>query len=193
MAQSQFNGVGTHGDARAVWNANAVDAEARLTAITGSTLGFEDANNSGSPIAISADTWSIIPNDAAGPFSNTTYLPSGVTSMFDGGTGQIDPTQLALGDAALVRNDFSLTPSINGAHIQFRYTLGAGGGSYTLEHQLGTMSNGGGVPYRFQFTDLIYMGDTNTRDNHIGLEVKCSEAATLANSGSVVQLVRRAV
>ena len=144
-------------------------------------------------VTVAADTWTVIPNNGAGAFSNTSYLPSGVTSLFDGSTGKIDPTQAALGDDLLVRNDFSLTPSINGAHVQFRYTLGTGGGSYTLEHQLGTMSNGGGVPYRFQFTDLIYMGDTNTRDNQIGLEIKCSEAATLTNSGSVVQLLKRGI
>ena len=35
MAQQTFNGVGTHGDARAIWNANATDAESRLGAIAG--------------------------------------------------------------------------------------------------------------------------------------------------------------
>ena len=33
MAQNTFNGSGTHGDARAVWNGNATDAETRLATL----------------------------------------------------------------------------------------------------------------------------------------------------------------
>ncbi len=156
--------------------------------------GFEDANDattSGTPISLSPDTWTTVTNDAAGAFSNTSYLPSGITSLFNGSTGNIDPTQLQLGESILVRNDFQVTPTVNGAFLEFRYQLGTGGGAYTLPKPLGTLSNGGGVAYRFQFTDLIYMGDTNTRDNEIGLQVRCSEAASLINSGSVVLAIRR--
>lgn len=152
--------------------------------------GFEDSNDATGAVTLTADTWTPIPNDGGGAFSNTAYLPLGVPTLFDTASGDIDPRALDLGDSIVVRNDFTLTPTINGAHIQFRYTLGAGLGAYTLEHQLGTMSNGGGVSYRFQFSDLVYMGDTNTRDNLIGLEVKCSEDASLVNAGSVVQLLR---
>ena len=157
--------------------------------------GFEDANDASTasvPISLNQGSWTAIPNDAAGSFSNTAYLPGGISSLFDGATGKIDPTELTLGEAILVRNDFTVTPSVNGAYVQFRYTLGSGGGAYTLAHQLGSLSNGGGVPYRFQFTDYFYMGDENTRSNLIGLEVQCSESATMVNAGSVVQALRRA-
>lgn len=153
--------------------------------------GFEDSNDTSGDVAIASDVWTAIPNDGAGPFSSTDYLPEGVATLFDASTGKVDPRELQLGDTLFVRNDFTVTPTVNGAHLQFRYTLGDGAGAYTLEHQLGTTSNGGGVPYRFQFTDLIYMGDTNTRDNQIGLEVKCSEEASLTNAGTVVQLLGR--
>lgn len=156
--------------------------------------GFEDANDSvtaGSPIALVADTWTSLTNDAGGGFSNTAYLPSGITSLFNGTTGKIDPTQLALGEAILVRNDFTITPNVNGAFAEFQYTLGTGGNAYTLPVPLGTLSNGGGIAYRFQFTDFIYMGDTNTRDNEIGLQVRCSEEGSVVNAGSAVWSLRR--
>lgn len=157
--------------------------------------GFEDANDSVTavtPISLSADVWTTLTNDAGGGFSNTAYLPHGITSLFNGTTGQIDPTELALGEAILVRNDFTITPTVNGAFAEFQYTLGAGGNAYTLPRPLGTISNGGGIAYRFQFTDLIYMGDTNTRDNEIGLQVRCSEDASVVNAGTVVWSLRRA-
>lgn len=172
--------------------AKTIDSSGNL--VTPSLPGFEDANDattSSTPISLSPDTWTTVTNDAAGSFSNTSYLPSGITSLFNGSTGKIDPTQLQLGESILVRNDFQITPTVNGAFLEFRYQLGTGGGAYTLPKPLGTLSNGGGVAYRFQFTDLIYMGDTNTRDNEIGLQVRCSESASLVNNGSVVLAIRR--
>ena len=190
MAQSTFNGSGTHGDARAIWNGNATDAETRLAALEGAQ-GFEDANDTTGDVSVPADTWTVVPNNGAGPFSNNSYLPVGVTQLIDTGAGKFDPTELELGDMILVRNDFTVTPNINGAYLEYRYTLGTGGGAYTLPTQLGTLNNGAGIPYRFASRiDEIYMGDTNTRDNLIGLEVRCSEPATLNNAGSVVSVVK---
>ena len=37
------------------------------------------------------------------------------------------------------------------------------------------------------------MGDTNTRDNPIGLEVKLSAGGELVNAGSVITVLRRTV
>lgn len=190
MAQSTFDGNGTHGDARAIWNGNATDAETRLAALEGAQ-GFEDANDTTGDVAVAADTWTVVPNNGAGPFSNNSYLPAGITQLIDTGAGKFDPTELDLGDIIIIRNDFTITPSINGAYLEYRYTLGTGGGAYTLPTQLGTLNNGAGIGYRFAArVDKIYMGDTNTRDNLIGLEVRCSEPATLNNAGSVVSVIK---
>jgi hypothetical protein len=76
--------------------------------------------------------------------------------------------------------------------LEFRYQLGNGGGLYTLETNLGRLDNGSGKNYRFSLkSDLIYMGDTNTRDNPISLQVKLSTNGTLLNAGTVVQLIKR--
>ncbi len=190
MAQQEFDGDGTHGEARLIWNGNATDAESRFQGLEGKQ-GFEDANDTTGAVAIAADTWTSIPNNGAGPFSNDTYLPSGINQLIDTTVGKFDPTELELGDMILIRNDFTVTPSINGAYLEYRYTLGTGAGAYTLPTQLGTLSNGAGIPYRFASrVDEIYMGDTNTRDNLIGLEVRCSEPATLVNAGSVVSVLK---
>ena len=190
MTQSTFDGNGTHGDARAIWNANGVDAESRLSSLEGSQ-GFEDGNDTTGDVVLVADTWTAVPNDGAGAFSNDAYLPAGISTLFDFTVGKFDPTELKLGDVLLVRNDFTITPSVNGAYLEYRYTLGTGGGAYTLPTQLGTLSNGAGVPYRFASrVDKIYMGDANTRDNLIGLEVRCSEPATLNNAGSAATALK---
>ena len=165
-----------------------------LASIPGSgvTSGWIDYNDTTGDVPMLADTWTTIPNNGAGQFSNSTYPPAGVNQLLNTSTGSIDVSQLSLGDFILIRNDFTVTPTINNSSLEFRYTLGAGLGAYTLEQSLGRLDRGSGVPYRFALRiDSIYMGDTNTRDNPIGLQVKCSSDATLNNAGLVIEVVKR--
>ena len=50
---------------------------------------------------------------------------------------------------------------------------------------------GAGVADRIvSATDYIYMGDTNTRDSFIKIQIRCTAAATVNNAGSVMQVLR---
>ena len=67
-----------------------------------------------------------------------------------------------------------------------------GGGAYTLEKIIGRLDSGSGIGYRRSLVpDMIYMGDTNTRDYHIGLEVRLSAGGTLVNAGSAIQVIKQ--
>ena len=155
-------------------------------------MDYNDTSTSSTPITLVADTWTTIPNDGLGAFTNKTYKPNGnVTELMDTSTGAIDPSGLNLGDVILIRNDFAVTPSTNNASLQFRYQLGTGAGLYTLEKRLGRLDEGSGIPYRESISvDKIYMGDTNTRDNPISLQVKLSTSGTLVNAGTSISVVR---
>ena len=154
--------------------------------------GFIDYNNTDSPTSITADTWTTLPNDGLGAFSNSTYAPTGVSQFIDTSTGAIDVSDLELGDTVLIRNDFSVTPNTNNALLEFRYQLGTGAGAYTLETVMGRLDDGSGKAYRFALKpDLIYMGDANTRDNPISLQIRLSTNGTVSNAGSVIQLIRK--
>ena len=161
---------------------------------TNQKQGFIDYNDNSTalnPLVLAEDTWVAIPNDGLGAFTNKNYLPTNVTELMDTTTGKIDPTQLQLGDIIIIRNDFTVIPQTNNASLRFRYTLGGGAGAYTLEKRLGRLDEGSGIEYRFSLaTDKIYMGDANTRDNHIGLEVKSSTPATLVNAGTVISVMK---
>lgn len=157
-------------------------------------IGFEDANDTSTastPINLTPDTWTALPNDGLGSFSNKSYLPGGITRLFNPSTGKIDPTELELGSYLLVRADWTVNPTINGAFVEYRLTLGNGGNAYALPVFSTSLANGGGKDYRFTPLSYVYMGDTNTRNNEIGLEVKCSELATLTVAGMAIQAARR--
>lgn len=158
----------------------------------GRVVGFMDYNDTTGSVVVPADTWATIPNNGLGAFTNKTYPPHNVTELMDTSTGEIDPTELELGDVLWIRNDFTVTPQINNTSLDFRYVLGNGGGEYTLEQQLGRLDRGAGVGYRFSLRiDEIYMGDANTRDNLITLQIKCSGASTLVNAGSAITVGKR--
>ncbi len=106
-------------------------------------------------------------------------------------SGAIDPTELTLGNTILIRNDYVVTPGTNNTLLEFRYTLGTGGGAYTLEKIIGRLDSGSGNPYRFSLVpDLIYMGDLNTINNPIAIQVKLSANGTLVNAGTVIQVIK---
>jgi hypothetical protein len=154
--------------------------------------GFVDYNDTTGSFSITADTWTDLPNNGLGAFTNKAYKPTGVTELMDTSTGYLDVTELDLGDAILIRNDYTITPNTNNCQLRFRYSLGTGAGTYTLEKIIGRLDSGSGQPYRFSLTpDEIYMGDTNTRDNPIKLQIFCSSDATVTNAGSVIQVVKR--
>ena len=157
----------------------------------GDISGFMDYNDTTGDVAMTADTWTDVPNNGAGAFTNKTYPPTGVSELLDVATGKIDPTELDLGDSMFIRLDVTVTPTINNSRLEMQFTLGGGGGEYTLPLDSTRLDDGSGKGYRFVREFKIYMGDTNTRDNPIGLQVKCSSAATLNNAGVAITVVNR--
>ena len=157
---------------------------------SGVGYGFIDYNDTTGSIDLTEDTWTDIPNNGAGAFTNKDYKPDGVDELIDTNTGYITVSDLDLGQTILVRNDYSVNPNTNNALLQFRYVLGGGAGEYTLEKSIGRLDSGSGKDYRFALEpDMIYMGDDNTRLNPIKLQVKLSTGGTLTNAGSVIQLL----
>ena len=156
--------------------------------------GFIDYNDTSTAggVPISANTWTDLPNDGLGVSTNDNFPPSGVTTLMDNLTGYLDTSDLVLGDTLLIRNDFIITPSANNSLLSFRYVLGNGINEYHLEKVVNRLESGAGVDYRESLiSDLIYMGDANTRDNPIKLQIKLSKSGTFINNGTVIQLVKR--
>lgn len=153
---------------------------------------YNDTSTSTTPLSLVADTWTTIPNDGAGAFTNLSYLPSGVTSLMNTSTGAFDFSELALGDNCFIRNDFTVNPNTNNALLELRYQLGSGANIYTLETIIGRLDSGSGQPYRFSLSpDMIYMGDLNTKDNPIILQLKLSTNGSVVNAGSSIGVVKR--
>jgi len=163
--------------------------------IKGAITGFGDYSDAGtaiSPVTLSANTWTDMPNNGLGPFTNLNFLPDGVSTLLDVSTGYLDLAELALGDSVIIRNDFTVTPNQNRANLNFRYELGNGVGLYTLDYFVGRLDSGAGLQYRYNlYTHLIYLGDDNTRNNPIKLQLNLSKNGSFVNNGSAIQILKR--
>lgn len=159
----------------------------------GGFVDYNDVTTQSTPITLPDSTWTTLTNDGAGTFTNTGYAPSGVTSMMDTLTGEIDCTQLALGDRLIVRPDFIVTPSINNSTLRFRFLLGEDpSGQYPLPTTLPRLDSGSGIPYQHAGVGyFVYMGDTNTRDNPIALQLYLEGGGTVVNNGVSIGVEKR--
>ena len=152
---------------------------------------YNDTSTTATPLVLTANTWTTIPNNNAGAFTNTAYLPDRCTRLMNP-AGQILVDELDLGDFLHIRNDFKINPSVDNGIVDFRYQLGTGADAYELETLKGRLDDGSGKDYRFNLgTDFIYVGDLNTRDNPITIQVKLSVDGTLVNAGTVIGVVKR--
>jgi len=143
--------------------------------------GFVDYSHSGGGQAAAANTWITLNNDGAGASTNTGSLPSGVTSMLL--SNSVDLSDLSIGDYIVVRSTFAVTPTTNNQSIDLQYTLGTGVASYTVGGFAGQLRQGAGISEKFSITELIYVGDANTRNNPVGIQVRTSGPSTIQNIG----------
>ena len=148
-----------------------------------SKTGWMDYNDSTGSFSISADTWTDVPNDGAGSFTNKAYRPAAVTDVLDDSTGYLDFSDLPLGSEISLRNDITVTPNTNNALFELRYVLGTGAGEYALNFLSERLDSGSGVAYQRVTTFPIYMGDTNTKNNAGKLQARLSTPGTVQNAG----------
>ena len=148
-----------------------------------SKTGWMDYNDSTGSFSISADTWTDVPNDGAGSFTNKAYKPAAVTDVLDASTGYLDFSDLPLGSEISLRNDITVTPNTNNALFELRYVLGTGAGEYALNFLSERLDSGSGVAYQRVTTFPIYMGDTNTKNNAGKLQARLSTPGTIQNAG----------
>ena len=150
--------------------------------------GFIDYNDTTGSISLTADTWTDVPNNGAGAFTNTTYKPDGITDVIDTSTGYLDFSELTLGSELFIRNDFKVNPNTNNALLEVRYLLGQGAGEYPLLFWSERLDNGSGIDYQRVPLFGIYMGDLNTQGGVGKLQVKLSSNGTFTNAGSYISI-----
>lgn len=152
------------------------------------TTGFIDYNDSTGDVDLVSDTWTDVPNNGLGAFTNKTYKPITISDVMDTSTGYLDFSELTLGSQILIRNDFTVVPNTNNSLLEVRYVLGQGEGEYALKFWSERLDSGSGIDYQRVISFPIYMGDTNTQGGVGKLQIKLSTNGTVNNAGSYIKI-----
>lgn len=153
--------------------------------------GIADYNNKDEFLFLNPDNWTTLTNDGTGTYTNTDYIVDGATLLIDPLTGRLDFSQLTLGDIVIIRPDFTVTPFSNNQRLHFRYLVGQVGQQYTLEKRLSKMNDGAGSEYKNYFSDMIYIGDDNTRLGGVFIQIKTSGSGLVKNLGVAISVIKR--
>jgi hypothetical protein len=91
---------------------------------------YEDSRVS--TLTLTADTLTVLPNNALGSNTTNAYLPLGVTNLWNAGTSSFDFTELAVGDAVELRILVQPTTASNNTQIELDLYLGSGVNQYKV-------------------------------------------------------------
>jgi len=107
---------------------------------------YEDATTSGTPISLTADTWTDLTNDKAG--ANTySQLPSYISGdLWDSASNKIDTSKVGANKILLVRNDFDVTAGAANTRLDARLYFPDTGKTIEFSHD-NIASNGDQVRY----------------------------------------------
>ena len=159
---------------------------------TNGYVDYNDSSTASTPIVLVADTWTDVPNDKLGAFTNEDSLPPAVTNLMDGLTGYLDFSDLSIGSDILIRIDFSVNPDLNNSLMETRYVLGQGVNEYALGVSSKRLDIGSGIFYSSDKGSFyIYMGDSNTLGGVGKLQVRLEGGGTLINNGVAIKIFKK--
>lgn len=151
---------------------------------------YQDTASSVTPITVPANTDTVLPNNALGTSTTTTYAVTGISTVWNSTTNRFDFTGLAPGDMVNVRVTISVTTTAPNQNVDVRFN-GAIGGSppFTLVFAsiqfktVGTHSIAADV--------VVAMYNTNTTNNPASISVLSDDACDVVVNTFLVSVNRR--
>mgnify|MGYP000356743854 CR=1 FL=1 len=150
--------------------------------ISGGVLDYNDSATAITPINIPLGLVNTdITNDGAGPFTNKTYAPVGVSDVWNAATNLFDWSDLKLGDMVDIRLDLNVTTLSPNQLVEIDLLVAIGGSQYAIPFSRNVYKNAG--TQNLNGYNWIYMGDANTLNNGAKFVVRSDSAATLVVNG----------
>ena len=162
-----------------------------------SEIGFADyADTSTQTIkqSIPAGVWTTLQNDGLGSTSTgDTYLPNGVTSLYNGTTNRLDFTDLEVGAQLRLRYDLRITPSVNNTSVAIRINFVTDTFSFALSSQLPRLDAGAGLEYPEANDISFYIGSTEVQQGYAEVQLFCDNQADVTVNGYYKALGQRGI
>jgi len=167
--------------------ANFVAAKTEIEALQ-NAIGYCDANHAGGTQAITANTWTQLLNDAAGPYCQA-HLPNGYGPLWNSATGQLDFSEMPISTMLETRIDIGVTTTSLNQAVTLRVRFGIGSAS--------EFSVPWGSETSFKSTGLkaigayngYYIGSADIRDYPARIEIRSDASATVQVNGWYNRLI----
>ena len=130
------------------------------------SFGWQDYNDLATkttPITLTADTWTELPNDGAGPYTQTGHKIFDHGNIWDTAANSFNFTDLSVGDVLIIRLSATVTTYSSNINIGGKLKLATGSGiEYDVPFFFGLVKSAGS--HYITTTTMIYIGNTETRD-----------------------------
>lgn len=157
------------------------------------TSGFADYSNSnpaGNQLSLIEDVFQVMVNDGLGAFTNESFLPSGVTSLWNPSTNQFDFSSLSIGTTVDIRMDATITTLA--LNQSWRVVLALAVGTpqeYEIEFSSGIrLFSGTSQITRY---NGIYIGNEITKNNPAELRIVSNAGATVQIAGWYLKVLTK--
>jgi len=180
-------GAATTSGVRANFSAAKTEIEALQTR-TG-FVDYNDLTTSTTPIAVAASTWTKLTNDKAGANTKIDALPSGVTSVWNTTTNQLDLSQLPINTTVEIRADIVVTTTSANQIVKTDIRLGIGSGiEFTLENSETQFKTAGA--HKMVVMSGFYIGSSTVRTTPGELRIWSDATASVKVNGWYIRIVK---
>ena len=143
---------------------------------------YNDTLTAVTPISPTINVFTKITNNGLGPYTNTSQLPTGVTSLWNPVTNQIDLSQMAIYSMVNARYDLQVTTTAANQEVFLSVFLAIGSPSAYESPRLYTQYKSAGT-YPLTVWSGSYIGSTDVKNFPAEIRVKSSAACTIRVNG----------
>jgi hypothetical protein len=157
---------------------------------SGGWADYADFATTGTPLNVTA-AYSVITNDGLGVNTNTSYLPEGVTQLWDSSTNSFDWSELKVGDMIDIRLDLSVIIVTNNTAVDVDLFMGFGGSIDVPFISAQNFKTAG--TYNLIRYQGLYIGSDDVRNNAAQLKIKADHNCTCVVNGWYVRYTKKGV
>lgn len=151
-------------------------------------IDYNDLFTATTPIVVpGTSTFVDITNDGLGPNTLKTYLPTGMTDIWNTSTNLFFWTDLKLGDMVDIRLDLEVITTTANQVVEVVLELATGGTPYDIPFAANLFKAAG--TYKINRYNGIYMGNLDTLNNNAKFKIKSDAPATLRVNGWYCKII----
>ena len=157
---------------------------------SGGWADYADFATTGTPLNVTA-VYNVMTNDGLGVNTNTSYLPEGVTQLWDSSTNSFDWSELKVGDMIDIRLDVSVTTVTNNTAVDVDLFMGTAGSIDVPFISAQNFKTSG--TYNLIRYQGLYIGSENVRTNAAQLKIKADNNCTCVVNGWYVRYTKKGI